>query len=80
MQIIEQNAWGTTFNACSDTHPLKKDFYPIAAKSIGLDAPRVGLGTDSDFKIISNQKVKKELQLELNYPDLLEVLKTSNWI
>lgn len=80
LQIIEQNVWGKTFNACSDTHPLKKDFYPIAAKSIGLDAPTVGLGTDSDFKIVNNQKVKKELQLELKYPDLLELVKSDNWI
>jgi nucleoside-diphosphate-sugar epimerase len=80
VQIIEQNGWGKTFNACADKHPLKKDFYPIAAKSIGLDVPTVVLGTDSAFKIINNQKIKKELQLELNYPDLLELIKSNNWI
>ena len=80
MQIIEQNVWGTTFNACSDTHPLKKDFYPIAAKSIGLDVPTVELEPESDFKIIDNQKIKKQLQLQLNYPDLLELVKSDNWI
>jgi nucleoside-diphosphate-sugar epimerase len=80
MKIIEQNAWGTTFNACSDMHPLKKDFYPVAAQSIGLDAPKIDLSTDSLFKIVDNRKMKRDLQLELVYPDLLELIKKDNWI
>jgi nucleoside-diphosphate-sugar epimerase len=80
MQIIEQSVWGVTFNACSDTHPLKKDFYPIAAKAIGLDIPKVELETENDFKIIDNQKIKKQLQLQLNYPDLLKLVESNNWI
>lgn len=79
-QIIEQNAWGMTFNACSDTHPLKKDFYPIAAKSIGLDAPKVELSTENAFKIVGNQKVKRRLQLNLTYPNILALLEKDNWI
>jgi nucleoside-diphosphate-sugar epimerase len=79
-QIIAQNAWGQTFNACSDTHPLKKDFYPIAAKIFGLEEPKLDLETESVFKIVDNQKIKKELQLEFSYPDLLELLKEGNWI
>jgi len=79
-QIIEQDAWGSTFNACSDTHPLKKDFYPKAAKSIGLDAPKIDLKREGAFKMVDNQKLKKELQLTLNYPDLLVVLEKEYWI
>ena len=79
-QIIEQNVWGETFNACSDTHPLKKDFYPVAAKMFGLEVPQLDLGTDISFKIIDNQKVKRALQLQLEYPDLLELLKEGNWV
>lgn len=80
LQIIEQDAWGTVFNACSDTHPLKKDFYPVAAKSIGLEAAKIEIGTDSDFKIVDNQKIKRQLQVKLNYPNLLELLETGNWV
>lgn len=79
-QIIEQDVWGITFNGCSDTHPLKKDFYPIAAKAIGLEAPKVDLNTDSAFKIVDNQKVKRILHLELTYPDIAELLEKGNWI
>lgn len=79
-QIIEQNVWGETFNACSDTHPLKNDFYPLAAKSIGLDPPKVDLTGESKFKIVDNQKIKKQLQLQLDYPDVLDLLKKGNWI
>ena len=79
-QIIKQNVWGETFNACSDTHPLKKDFYPVAAKMVGLEIPQLDLGTDISFKIVDNQKVKRELQLQLDYPDLLELLKEGNWV
>lgn len=79
LQIIEQNVWGAIFNACSDTHPLKKDFYPVAAQSIGLDPPIAQLNDVSTFKVVQNQKVKKALGLTLKYPDLLEVLKEGNW-
>lgn len=74
-QIIEQEVWGMTFNACSDTHPLKKDFYPIAARSIGLDAPKVELDAESTFKIIDNQKVKRRLQLNLTYPNVFRFIR-----
>jgi nucleoside-diphosphate-sugar epimerase len=79
-EIIKQNVWGVVFNACSDTHPLKKDFYPLAAKSIGIEAAKVELDTNSAFKIVDNQKIKKQLQLEFIYPDLLQVLKADNWV
>lgn len=79
-EIIKQNVWGVVFNACSDTHPLKKDFYPLAATAIGLEAAEVEPNTDGAFKIVDNQKVKQELQLELSYPNLLKVLKTDNWV
>lgn len=79
LQIIEQNVWGEVFNACADTHPLKKDFYPVAAQSIGLDPPTALLNDVPMFKLVENQKVKKELGLQLKYPDLLELLKEGNW-
>ncbi len=40
-QVIAQNYWGKVVHLCADTHPLKMDFYPTAAASLGLPSPLV---------------------------------------
>ncbi len=37
--IIQQNAYGYTFNACSPHHPAKQEFYTLAAANAGLPLP-----------------------------------------
>jgi nucleoside-diphosphate-sugar epimerase len=37
--IIEQDAFGCTFNACSPEHPRKMDFYTAAARKSQLELP-----------------------------------------
>lgn len=78
-ELIKQGVWGDVFNACSDEHPLKKDFYPLAAKSIGLSPPTVE-AEKGDFKIIDNQKLKERLNITLEYPDVMLLLKDGAWI
>lgn len=80
-QIIRQNCWGEIFNACSDNHPSKEHFYPIAAKAIGMDIPVCCQLTDSvSFKIVSSKKIKEQLGIVLQYPDLLQLVQTKKWV
>lgn len=73
-QIIAQEYWGKVVNACADSHPLKMDFYPTAAASIGVAVPVVAQNGPVAYKIISNQKMKKELGIQLQEPDLMALL------
>lgn len=63
-QIIRQNIWGEVFNVCADEHPFKKDFYVRKAIEEGFDVPVFSKDVEADFKIVSNEKVKRVLGVE----------------
>jgi nucleoside-diphosphate-sugar epimerase len=71
--IIRQDAWGEVFNACSDVHPARKDFYTLAAEKAGLALPSFASGA-SNFKIIQSDKLKQRLGYAFKYPDPLDTL------
>ena len=58
-EIIKQCVWGEILNGCCDMHPLRKDYYREQAKLIGVDPPTFDDSDISDYKIISNKKLKK---------------------
>lgn len=68
-RIIQQEKWGELFNLSADEHPSKAVFYEAQAKKQGFETPTFLQEHDPSFKIISNQKVKEELDYELLYPD-----------
>ena len=72
-QIVEQEVWGEVFNCCADTHPTKRDFYTQAAKSTGFPVPRFEDSSSISFKIISNKKVKQQLNYKFLYDDLMNI-------
>jgi len=39
VSVIENNAWGEIFNACSPQHPTRAEFYRAAALKAGLPLP-----------------------------------------
>jgi nucleoside-diphosphate-sugar epimerase len=53
--IITGKYWGEIFNACSTEHPLKKEYYPILARELGLEKPQFDENDDSDWKIVSGK-------------------------
>lgn len=71
--IINQNIWNETFNACADSHPTRKDFYSHAYDCFGKNKPEFLETSNSDFKLISNQKLKTVLNYEFQHPDLLKL-------
>lgn len=72
-QIIEKNIWGETFNACADLHPTRKEYYINAASRLGLTPPTFVETKDLSYKIVSNEKLKKQLNYIYKYPDPFEI-------
>jgi len=72
-QIIVQNIWGEIFNAVSDSHPSKKEFYTKAALSVKLVPPHFN-DENLNFKIIDSSKLKQRLKYNFIHPDILKTL------
>jgi len=70
-QVIIQNCWNEIFNACADTHPTRRAFYTKSFLDIGLNKPFFNENDHKEIKIVSNKKLKKVLNFEFKYPDLL---------
>ncbi len=73
-EIIHQNCFGETFNACSNHHPTRKDFYESAKKSKGFEPPIFEENEVLNWKIISSEKLQKVLGYEFKL-NLFERLK-----
>jgi nucleoside-diphosphate-sugar epimerase len=71
--IIQQSAWGEVFNGCSDTHPVKREFYPQVADAIGMPCPEFSAAQSLSYKIVGNDKIKQKLGYQLRHPDLLKL-------
>jgi len=72
-QIVRDGIWGETFNACADSHPGKREFYSRAAEMAGAPLPDFDDSSDSSFKIVDNQKLKRALGYEFRHPDLMAI-------
>lgn len=62
LEIIQQQKWGKVYNAAFPAHPSRKTYYTEKAKSLGLVSPQFDTLSDSKGKIISPEKLRKELQ------------------
>jgi nucleoside-diphosphate-sugar epimerase len=72
-KIIQENVWGEIFNACSDIHPTRQEFYTLAAEKIALPLPEF-ISNNTNFKIINSDKIKSRLDYSFKYPNPLETL------
>ena len=59
-RILNLDAFGHTFNVCSEDHPTKKDFYTSAAISSGLQIPQF-IEELKQWKIVRSIKLKEIL-------------------
>lgn len=74
-QIIDQEVEGEIFNAVSDGHPPRKMYYPAAAREEDLQPPTfVEDDSESDYKVVSNRKLKKQLDYSFVYPNPMDQL------
>jgi len=71
-EIINQNCWNTIFNACSDSHPTRREYYTKAKLSLGLKVPEFEENEELSYKIISSEKLQKKLDCKFIHDNLLE--------
>lgn len=72
--IIDQQAWGNTFNGCAMTHPTKREFYSYTRGLLNLPNPEFSPDSDSSaYKIVSNEKVIEQLGYRFIYPDVMAI-------
>jgi nucleoside-diphosphate-sugar epimerase len=65
--IIERDAFGYLFNACSPDHPTKVDFYERTALEAGLQAPEF-INELKNWKIVDSINLKSILNYEFKVP------------
>jgi len=70
IEIIKQDKWGQVYNACADEHPSRQEFYTAATAALNLPLPHFAPPSPANtFKIISSEKLKKDLSYRFIYPD-----------
>lgn len=62
--IIENSQWETEFNAASPQHPTREQYYNAACEAKSLPLPQFDHVTLSKGKIISSEKVERQLNYE----------------
>ncbi|MBG6130246.1 nucleoside-diphosphate-sugar epimerase [Aquimarina sp. EL_43] len=72
--VIEKEAWGEIINGCADQHPIRKEYYTLAAQKIGLTPPTFIKQEKQAYKIISNTKSKTLLGYSYIHPDPLKLI------
>ena len=71
-EIIDQNCWNQTFNACSNHHPTRREFYTLAKVSNGFEVPEFENNEVYQWKIINSNKVQEVLGYTFIHDDLLK--------
>ncbi len=71
--LIHQNIGDEVFNACSNHHPTRRDFYTNARLRKGLPAPVFADDQKENWKIISSNKLQERLNYQFQYDNLFEI-------
>jgi len=71
-KILDLGSVKGVFNAVSDGHPPRKTLYQSAADHFGVEPPSFDESTKSVNRIISNEKLKEELDYSFIYPNPLD--------
>jgi len=71
-ELIKKDMERGIFNAVSDGHPPRKTYYAEAAKQLELDPPEFTEDDGSDYKVVSNRKLKETLGYRFKYPNPMD--------
>jgi nucleoside-diphosphate-sugar epimerase len=71
--IIGQDIWGHTLNVCAQLHPLRQDFYPAAARYLGLEPPTFQPDGGTS-KTIDSSRLRNLVSYQFRYDDVLAAL------
>lgn len=70
--VIKNNYWNQTLNISSPKHPLRKDFYVQLAERYHYAKPQYDLSDTSTNKIVSIEKLIRDLNYSFKFPDPVE--------
>ena len=73
LQIIDDEVWGETFNACCPVHPTRQDFYEKASAVSGMLPPLFN-DEKSPFKIVDSSKLTRMLNYRFKFPSPMDYL------
>lgn len=71
-EIMKQDSRNTIYNAVADDHPPRSEYYKSAAEHYGLEIPEFPDDTRSNYRIVSNEKLKRELDYQFLYPNPMD--------
>ena len=72
-EVIAQNCWNETFNACANHHPTRREFYTLAKLSHDFKVPEFEENDVYEWKIISSKKIQDVLDYTFIHDDLLSI-------
>lgn len=72
-EILKQDCFGETFNACVNHHPTRREFYERARKNKGIEPPIFKDEKELIWKIISSEKLQRKLGYTFKYNNLLKI-------
>lgn len=72
-QVIIQNVWGEIFNACSNHHPTREEFYTAAKIKVKKEPPVFDDSLPLKYKIINSDKLQRELNYTFIHDNLLDI-------
>ncbi|PCI32968.1 MAG: NAD(P)-dependent oxidoreductase [Flavobacteriaceae bacterium] len=72
-RTIQYKNRNNVLNACADTHPTKREFYGRMTQLAQQKTPQFDNSSTSSFKIISNNKLKNQLNYTFIYSDLMQL-------
>lgn len=73
-KIVNAGFWGYTFNAVTDGHPLRREYYTHISQRYKLSRPQFVDEKKQAFKLIDNAYLKSTLAYNFIYPDPMEIV------
>jgi len=71
-QVLKNESVTGIYNAVSDGHPPRKTLYQSAAKHFDVPPPVFDKDSESKDRVISNKKLKEELDYAFIYPNPMD--------
>jgi nucleoside-diphosphate-sugar epimerase len=69
--IIRKNIWGKIYNACSDYHPKRREFYTKKRNDLGNKESTFLENESLEYKIVDSSRLKQDLEFKFKHPNLL---------
>ncbi len=72
-QVIENESWNQVYNACVNSHPTRREFYTKAKENLGFESPNFDENASIVMKLISSDKLIRNLNYNFIHSDLLSI-------